>query len=100
MVLFGFLREIEQDCLDQMINVDQDINEHIQRLDLGFCDGNQAAVSVMDYEICANGHRRDILNAARAVAFVSDDHHLLLTSLRTYILEFPVNKFYLTQNLF
>lgn len=61
---------------EEVRGVDADVDENVQRFDLGDVHGDQAAVGVVDEQVAAEGARGVVVDAAGAVGDVAHDEGL------------------------
>lgn len=63
--------EVALEGCEEVRGVDADVDEDIQGFDLGYVDGDQAAVGIVDEEVTAQGARSVVIYTACAVSDVA-----------------------------
>ena len=74
-------REIYKNCLVEAVDVDPNINKDVKHWNDAFCDGNKAAVPVMDNEVSGESFGRNVLDATRSIILVCNDDTLTMRDL-------------------
>lgn len=65
--------EVPHHRLDQVFDVDPDVDENVQRLDLGHMDRDETAVGVVNHQIAAERPGGEVVDAAGPVRDVAHD---------------------------
>lgn len=65
------------DGLHQVLDVNLDVYKDVQASDGGHVHRHQAGVAIVHQQICLQGARTEVINAASAVGHITQDEHML-----------------------